>query len=52
MSDTILTETQGQILLIPLRFGSALRWMIGQTEDAREGPRAFSEKRATEYHGR
>jgi E-phenylitaconyl-CoA hydratase len=35
-----------------LRFGSALRWIIGQTEDAREGPRAFAERRAPRYHGR
>jgi enoyl-CoA hydratase/carnithine racemase len=35
-----------------LRFGSALRWVIGQTEDALEGPRAFSEKRAPTYKGR
>jgi E-phenylitaconyl-CoA hydratase len=35
-----------------LRFGSALRWIIGQTEDAREGPRAFAERRAPRYEGR
>jgi enoyl-CoA hydratase/carnithine racemase len=35
-----------------LRFGSALRWIIGQTEDAREGPRAFAERRAPQYRGR
>jgi E-phenylitaconyl-CoA hydratase len=35
-----------------LRFGSTLRWIIGQTEDAREGPRAFAEKRAPQYRGR
>ena len=35
-----------------LRFGSTLRWIIGQTEDAREGPRAFSEQRAPHYRGR
>ncbi len=35
-----------------LRFGSALRWMVQQTDDAKEGPRAFSEKRAPEYKGR
>ena len=35
-----------------LRFGSTLRWIIGQTEDAREGPRAFAEKRAPHYRGR
>lgn len=35
-----------------LRFGSTLRWIIGQTEDAREGPRAFAERRAPHYQGR
>jgi E-phenylitaconyl-CoA hydratase len=35
-----------------LRFGSTLRWIIGQTEDAREGPRAFAERRAPRYQGR
>lgn len=35
-----------------LRFGSSFRWIVGQTEDAKEGPRAFSEKRKPEYHGR
>jgi E-phenylitaconyl-CoA hydratase len=35
-----------------LRFGSALRWIIGQTEDAQEGPRAFAERREPRYQGR
>ncbi|HSX83444.1 MAG TPA: enoyl-CoA hydratase-related protein [Candidatus Saccharimonadia bacterium] len=35
-----------------LRFGGALRWIIGQTEDAREGPRAFAERREPRYQGR
>lgn len=35
-----------------LRFGGALRWIIGQTEDAREGPRAFAERREARYQGR
>lgn len=35
-----------------LRFGSTMRWIIGQTEDAREGPRAFAERRAPRYEGR
>ena len=35
-----------------MRLGGALRWVIGQTEDAKEGPRAFVEKRAPRYRGR
>jgi enoyl-CoA hydratase/carnithine racemase len=34
-----------------LRLGGALRWIVGQTEDAKEGPRAFAEKREAEYKG-
>ncbi|MEE8422168.1 MAG: enoyl-CoA hydratase/isomerase family protein [Dehalococcoidia bacterium] len=34
-----------------MRFGSALRWIIGETDDAKEGPRAFAEKRDPEYRG-
>lgn len=35
-----------------LRFGSALRWIIGQTDDAKAGPRAWVEGRTPEYEGR
>jgi len=35
-----------------MRLGGALRWVVGQTEDAKEGPRAFVEKRAPRYQGR
>ena len=35
-----------------LRYGAGLRWIIGQTDDAKEGPLAFSEKREPEYKGR
>ena len=35
-----------------MRLGASLRWVIGQTEDAKEGPRAFTEKRDPVYHGR
>jgi enoyl-CoA hydratase/carnithine racemase len=48
VTQAALDETLEQAL----RFGSALRWIIGQTEDAREGPRAFAEKRAPQYQGR
>jgi E-phenylitaconyl-CoA hydratase len=48
VAQTALDETLEQ----SLRFGSALRWIIGQTEDAREGPRAFAERRAPRYQGR
>lgn len=35
-----------------MRLGGALRWVVGQTEDAKEGPRAFAEKRAPRFQGR
>lgn len=35
-----------------MRFGGSLRWIIGQTDDAAEGPRAFAEKREPRYEGR
>jgi len=35
-----------------MRLGGALRWIVGQTEDAKEGPRAFAEKRDPRYRGR
>jgi E-phenylitaconyl-CoA hydratase len=47
VTQTALDETLEQ----SLRLGSALRWIIGQTEDAREGPRAFAERRAPQYRG-
>ena len=48
VAQTALDETLEQ----SLRFGSTLRWIIGQTEDAREGPRAFAERREPRYQGR
>ena len=33
------------------RFDAALRWIVGQTEDSKEGARAFSEKRKPEFTG-
>lgn len=47
VAQSALDETLEQAL----RFGSALRWIIGQTEDAREGPRAFAERRPPSYQG-
>ena len=41
-----------QSLAEALRLGQSLRWIIGQTEDAKEGPRAFSEKREPNFQGR
>ena len=35
-----------------MRHGAGLRWIIGQTDDAKEGPRAFAEKRSPKYEGR
>jgi hypothetical protein len=40
VTQAALDETLEQAL----RFGGALRWIIGQTEDAREGPCAFAER--------
>jgi len=34
-----------------LRFGNLLRWVIGQTDDAKEGPRAFVERREPNFKG-
>jgi E-phenylitaconyl-CoA hydratase len=35
-----------------MRLGGTLRWVVGQTDDAKEGPRAFVEKREPRYRGR
>ncbi len=35
-----------------MRLGGALRWIVGKTDDAKEGPRAFVEKREPKYQGR
>ncbi len=34
-----------------MRLSVALRWAIGQTDDAREGPTAFAEKRKPDFKG-
>ena len=33
------------------RFGASLRWIVGQTADSKEGPRAFAEGRHPEFKG-
>ena len=33
------------------RFGASLRWIVGQTADSKEGPRAFAEGRTPEFKG-
>ena len=48
----IATAALDQTLEQSLRFGDSLRWVIGQTEDAKEGPRAFTEKRDPVFRGR
>ncbi len=35
-----------------MRLGGSLRWVIGQTDDAKEGPRAFAEKREPVFTGK
>jgi enoyl-CoA hydratase len=34
-----------------MRLGGSLRWIVGQTADAKEGPRAFAEKRTPVFVG-
>jgi enoyl-CoA hydratase len=34
-----------------MRLAGTMRWAIGQTNDAKEGPRAFAEKRPAVYTG-
>ena len=46
------TAALDQSLEQSLRFGDTMRWVIGQTEDAKEGPRAFAEKREPRFKGR
>lgn len=45
-------DAQDMPLPQAMRHGAGLRWIIGQTDDAKEGPRAFAEKREPEYRGR
>lgn len=48
----VATAALDQTLEQSLRFGDTMRWVIGQTEDAKEGPRAFTEKREPQFKGR
>lgn len=48
VADAAMDESFDQAM----RLGGALRWIVGQTEDAKEGPRAFVEKREPQYKGR
>jgi enoyl-CoA hydratase/carnithine racemase len=48
----IAVNALDQTLEQSLRAGDQLRWIIGQTEDAKEGPRAFTEKREPQFKGR
>jgi E-phenylitaconyl-CoA hydratase len=48
----VARASQDMTLPQAMRFGGSLRWIIGQTADALEGPRAFAEKREARYEGR
>jgi enoyl-CoA hydratase/carnithine racemase len=48
----VLVRGQRMPLADAWRLGEALRAHARQTEDAREGPRAFVEKRAAAFQGR
>ena len=47
VAQAALDETLDQ----SLRLGGTLRWIVGQTDDAKEGPRAFTERREAQYKG-
>jgi enoyl-CoA hydratase/carnithine racemase len=48
-----LINAQGDMTLSQAnRFGGSLRWIVGQTEDSKEGPRAFAERRQPDFKGR
>ena len=48
----LATASQDVTLDQAMRLGGALRWIVGQTDDAKEGPRAFAEKREASFKGR
>lgn len=47
----VVHTTESMSLPEALRFSGSLRWIIGQTEDAEEGPRAFAEGRDPQFRG-
>lgn len=47
----LIYESMDLTLPQALRHGASQRWIIGLTDDAKEGPRAFAEKRQPEYRG-
>ena len=49
MSTPVLFEAANGVAT--MRLASTMRWAIGQTSDAKEGPRAFAEKRSPACKG-
>ena len=47
----VVHATDAMPLAQALRFSASLRWIIGQTADAEEGPRAFAEGREPQFRG-
>ena len=47
----VVQQTDSMPLAQALRFSASLRWIIGQTSDAAEGPRAFAEGRDPKFTG-
>ena len=47
-----LINAQGDMTIAQAnRFGGSLRWIVGQTADSKEGPRAFAEGRQPDFKG-
>jgi E-phenylitaconyl-CoA hydratase len=47
----VAVRSQAMSFADALRMGEAMRKIAGSTDDAREGVRAFREKRDPDYHG-